>query len=457
MPDDPKSNDVVPPNEEASATPDIQSDLQQNNQADMPPELQSVEKYEAEPSTVPAAVPALPVAESEPESEPVQPKSEPLPQPSAVPASSDPVVASAPVTPAPKKKRKGLIMAAVAAGALVLLTGTSVAAYSLWYQNPEKVVSDALVHAITAQTVNATGTATVVGEAGYTLKIEVSGRNDSDANATMAVKLTVSSDDANFSVDGEGIFSKEGDIYLKVNEVQKLLTDLEKQSDGQISYEAFGTVVKKIDGNWIKISKDDLGDVSEEYSKTQKCLAEISKSLESDSSFRKDSTTEIEKLYKENNFITIGDELKSRTINGQDSIGYPISADRTKADAFFTGFASTELGKRMAECDKSIKFSDFADGYNKDETTTPQVELWASRIGHELTELNWKMTDDEASGTIVINPVFNKNEAVTVPAESVPFSEVVKDFEAAFSDLYAPYDENEGMKSMDDASAVNYN
>lgn len=448
MPDEPKNEDVFLPNQDTSETPQLQPEVQPKVASIAEPAFSPSEEASSQPVTEQVARPVT---------EPVagvvtEPVNEPLSRPSVGPiGSGSETVLSAPVAQQPNKKRKLFIIGAIVAGAIVLFGGTSASAYFFWYQNPEKVVADSLVHAITAKTVSVTGAATVEGTAGYKLKIEASGHNSLNGNVSGGVKLTISSKEVSATIEGEGIFSVEGDIYVKVKDVQKLLDSFEEQSNGAVSYDAFGPVVKKIDGNWIKISKDDLGEVSEEYSKTQKCLADVSKSLDSDASFRKTAETDIEKLYKENKFIIIGDSLGSRTIGGQDSMGYPITADRTKADAFFTGFESTQLGKKFKECDDSIKFSDFADDYNKDRTTAPEVQLWVSRFGHTITELNWKASDDEAKGDIVINPVFNKNEAVAIPADTVSLKEVLSDIESAYSDLiYSSYE-----SEMD--TSVNYN
>lgn len=464
MRDEPSNDDVFSSNPEVSVTPEVQPE---ENQAVIEVEDQIVADSIAEPTVATDSTPIVEPVSITPVAEPVlvspvvepatnlpgelsQSVNEPFVQPAGPIGSGPELGTPTPISPQPNKKRKGLILGAIIAGAVLLLGGGSVSAYTFWYQNPEKVVTDALVHAITAKTVSATGVVTVEGTEGYTLKVEASGRNSTDANATVAVKLTLTSDELNVALNGEGIFSKDGDIYLKVTDLQKLLDSFEEQSNGQVSYDAFSAVVKKIDSKWIKIGKDDLKDVSEDMSKTQTCFAEISKKLESDKSFRNKAVSETEKLYKENNFITIGKELPSRTVNGQDSKGYPVTGDQTKAKAFFKGFGDTQLGKEMQNCDDSLKFSEFADDYNSNQKTESTIELWVSRFGHEITEVNWKISDNEAKGSIVVNPVFNKNEAVVIPAESVKWSEVVAEFEKAYGEMFTSYQAQEYTN-------VNYN
>lgn len=412
------------------------------------PEVQTEQAPAIEP-TQPQPVETLENSEPSP--------SEPAVNPSEAPSSATPVsgvFASGPVTEpvSPNnKKRKNIIKAAIIAGALVLLGGVSGSVYAFWYQNPEKVVTDALVNAASAKSMSATGVINVEGSDGYKGRIELTGRSGSDGNSTIGVKFMLDSDGVNLTINGEGFFSNEGDMYVKVNDAKKLADAFEEQAGPGVSLDPFSKVIEKIDGTWIKIGKEDLKEAGEEVRTAQKCFADITKSLSSDEAFRKTVTNETEKLYKENRFITVDDSLGSRTIGGQDSMGYKISADRTKADAFFTGLASTALGKKMLACDDSIKFDEFADNYNKNSNSEPQVELWVSRFGHTLTEASLKSSDSKATGSIVFNPVFNKDEKVSAPAESISLSEVLKDFEKAYEDLRM------SVYQRSSTSSVNYN
>lgn len=52
----------------------------------------------------------------------------------------------------PKKSKKGLMIGLIIVGVLAVLGGGLVSAYTFWYSNPNKVVSDALINTITAKT-----------------------------------------------------------------------------------------------------------------------------------------------------------------------------------------------------------------------------------------------------------------------------------------------------------------
>ena len=60
-------------------------------------------------------------------------------------------------TPSPKpKKRKLLLIGALIVGVSIVLGGSSAAAFTFWYQNPDKVLGDAFVQAIRSKTVTYT-------------------------------------------------------------------------------------------------------------------------------------------------------------------------------------------------------------------------------------------------------------------------------------------------------------
>ncbi len=397
-----------------------------------------------------ASTSAEPLAPSQPILEKPSPMTTPIPGGTSEGSLFTPVQ-SVVATPPPKKsKKKAFIIGGIIAGALALAVGGSAFAYTVWYQNPTKVVTDALLNAVTAKTVSSTASLDMKTK-DYTVKIEASGRNTTDANSTVAVKVTLASEQINLTAQGEAIYSANGDIYLKVTDVAKLARSIEEQSNNQLSLNAFDDIIKKIDNKWVKISKSDLGDVNKEYEDMQTCVADISKKLESDGSFRKTVENQTKKLYTENQFIVIGDSLGSKTVNGQLSLGYSLSGDTQKAKAFFKGFASTELGQKLKACNKDVDFESFANDLKdeKDDAAT-KTEIWASQFGHVLTELRLSGEKDGTSATFVLNPTFNTNEKITIPSESVSFSELKKDVE----DLFGGYSALETSDEMDGSNTT---
>lgn len=341
--------------------------------------------------------------------------------------------------PSKKKLPKFAFISIIIAAALVLLGGSSALAYNFWYQNPDKVVADAIVGAVTARTVSLTGEMNLKTD-DYKMKLEVSGRNSTEGNLTVGVKVQYETDEFDISLSGDGFWSVDGDLYFKLNDVRGAVDSIEKQY-GEDTYAFLDDVIAKYDGKWVKVGKDDLGDVSDELADTQKCFGDLWKQLDEDASFRKTVENDTMKLYKEHPFVVVGDKLGARDINGVASLGYVLDDDSEAADAFFTALADTEFGKKVEACNKDVKLEDFISDDMKDEEddADSSSEIWISRFGHQITEINATSNKDGMEGDLVVNPIFNANEAVEVPSDALKFGDLVKDVEAAYNAYLEKY------------------
>ncbi len=343
------------------------------------------------------------------------------------------------VPEAPKPKKKGLVIAGIISAAiLILLGGGSALAYNVWYQNPDKVVADALVNAMTASTVAAKSTIDMKTD-DYSVKVEMNARTTTEATGYIGVKVNYKTDDAEFNIDGEGIFGTGGDLYVKVNNLKELMDKFAEEAGGA-DLTAFDAIIKKVDGNWIKISKEDLGDYSTDYEETQKCIADYTTSLKNDRAQQKAVTDEIVILYKASQFIVVGESLGSKNVDGVGSLGYRLDFDYAKSKSFIGGLADTAFGKKLKECDESLDFEKMADSMTSETDDTEKSnlknELWISRFGHEVTEFNVSGKEDDVDATFIIKPVFNKNEAIEIPKEAVTLTELKADVEKAYSSFY---------------------
>ena len=119
--------------------------------------------------------------------------------------------------------KKKLILVSILAGAFVLLGG-GVAAYNLWYQNPEKVLSDALINAAKAKTITYTGAVDIVNldktSLSYTSKLETIKLSFDGKSAAptgeLSAKLTVKYDGKNYDLTGSGLVDKDANLYVKL-------------------------------------------------------------------------------------------------------------------------------------------------------------------------------------------------------------------------------------------------
>ena len=336
-----------------------------------------------------------------------------------------------------KKKKLGLIVAIIVASALVIIGGGGALAYNMWYQNPNKVIGDALVNALVAE--NMVSAVSINSQfEDFSLKLTADAQLSTGMNG-FAVDVEFSSQEESATFKGAGLVDEKGDLYFKIDNIQDALGSVSQGSSSIFESDSFKNVITKIDGNWIKIAKDELKGFSEDYANSTACFAELDKSLATNT----DWTIELYKLYGANPFLIIDDNLEDKSVNGVDSLGYELNIDHEKAAIFASGIEATEFGKKLKECEEDIDFTELADSIkeraesNTDESSEKNyTRVWVSRFGHEITELQYGYTDEESTGEIVLNPKFNDKITMAIPNESLEYSVVIEEIQAAYLDYF---------------------
>lgn len=371
--------------------------------------------------------------------QPVTPPSAPVVpdverEPSVVPtpqfASMDTPVAP---PPAPKKK-KGKLIAIIAAIIVVLLGVGSALAYFLWYQNPDKVVTDGILNAMQAKT--ATYTATIDSNDESKMRFVMAGKVNEAAMST-DLDFSMTSGGKDVAVKGGAVVEFKGDMYVKVANVSELVTTLlDSVSGGQTSSEVTQPIndfANSINDKWIKISAEDTKAFSQETSDAQKCTQDAMAKFQQD----KAMTAEIGRLYEKNRFIAIAKDLGEQ--NG--SKGYELKEDNAKLKAFILGLKDTQIYKDLNACDKSIVIDEKdLTSLDKAEETTSTVELWVNTWSHQITKLSVKSNEADNKSSMVVEPVFNQAVSIDIPRDTKSINDVMTDFqkmqEAVMNQLY---------------------
>lgn len=349
-----------------------------------------------------------------------------------------------PPQPQPRKKNKKLLWGIIISAVVVLL-GTGVTlGYNLWYQNPDKVVHDAIVNAfIKAKTASATGTMDVQTKE-YSVKLAFDGEADNNAAGQASVKADISIKEAKLDLTVKGTFvTKDDALYFKLENIRDTYDKIAKSQGMEAETPAYiNTIIEKLDGKWISIKPSDYEEYSKETADTQKCTTEVTQKFAKD----KDMQNEVVTLYKKHHIVVVDKKLGSKTIDGVGSLGYKVSISKDNTEAFVRGLADTKVGKELTTCDKSIDFKKTADDISKDKESSnkPELELWVSRFGHEITEFNASAKEDDNSASLVFRPVFNKNVTIDAPADASSFKDVMKDIQEAaqayYQEQYSDYD-----------------
>lgn len=329
-------------------------------------------------------------------------------------------------TPKVANKKKKFIVAGIIAGAILLLGGGGVyATYALWYQNPEKVLADAVTNAIKAKTVTYKGTMTADSN-DVKVAIEFDGVEAGLSSRDVNAKITLTTQGKEFKLNGSALADKDGNIFFKVGNL-KAVVDQTLGATGMAS--AFDGLIAKIDNKWIRISADDLADFSKEASDAKKCATDVLKKLDTDKATR----DEIATIYGKNKFIVIDSSLPARSVAGVDSMGYKLSFNKTVAKSFVDAVNQTQLMKDLQKCDDSFKLDADAITREPSSGTTATFEVSVSRWSHEFTQLKAGATSKDGSGSATIEPLFNKDVKVVAPTDFLTLKQLQAEIESAMS------------------------
>lgn len=356
--------------------------------------------------------PVAPVSSVEPSAQPAPTQPQPNPM-------DDAANGFATITQPQKSKRAKWLLPVIIAAVLVVLGGGGVLAYKFWYQNPNKVISDGLLHAVEAKSFTYTASLKTTSNNQTPYSLTVTGISKDGANSAN-VDLNLAMSGQNYTIKVGAVVDATGNIYLNASNIH----DLAKSYEAQLPPSASAVIddfLKKVEGEWLKIDSDSIKSFSQDYAKLQQCGQDTLKKIQSDNSYM----TELADLYKAHPFYTVTKELGSK----DGSLGYQVTPNAQEEKAFGESLKNTKLYKQMHDCDSSftIDTTDVTDTQNNNATS----ELWVSQWSHEITKISSTSTIDGATMTVTSSPVFNTSTPVTVPKN--PKS--IKDFMQEIQDL----------------------
>ena len=333
----------------------------------------------------------------------------------------------------PKKKKTGLIIGVVL-GVIVLIAIVSAAlVYFLWWQNPEKMVTDAVSNAIMAKKMTADGKVVIDMRDQGKIELNVKTATESGkSKANIDAKLNIKGVEKNIPLKGDVVLDSDGTIYVKINNFKDLYGTLleivmESSSGGNLSrsqietyrdqtLEKMGSEIDKMSDTWMKISPDEIGG---EY----KCGINALKKIQSDESARK----ELAQIYQKNSFFTIKDSKISDRNGGR---GFELQGNnKSNSSKFEEEFKNSSVGKALSKCGKS-------NSYKSSESSsidTASLKVWVDKSSHELKALELKSDGKKASVEISFDINMNKSEEIKTPSEAESLKEFVEGFMSGYS------------------------
>ena len=333
----------------------------------------------------------------------------------------------------PKKKKTGLIIGVVL-GVIVLISIVSAAlVYFLWWQNPEKMVTDAMSSAIMSKKMTANGKVVVDMRDQGKIELNVKTATDSGkSKANIDAKLDIKGVEKNIPLKGDAVLDGEGTIYVKINNFKDLYGTLlemvmESSSGGNLSRSQIETYrdqtlrkmsseIDKMGNTWMKISPDEIGS---EY----RCGINALKKIQSDESVRK----ELVQIYQKNSYFTIKDSKISDRNGGR---GFELQGNnKSNSSKFEEEFKNSSVGKALSKCGKS-------NSYKSSESSsidTASLKVWVDRSSHELKALELKGDSKKVSVEISFDIDVNKSEEIKIPSSAESLKEFVEGFMEGYS------------------------
>ena len=328
-------------------------------------------------------------------------------------------------------KRTSLIIGIVVV--IIGAVGAVWAGYALWYQNPYKVVTDAVNGSFTAQSLAAKGDMELtLGKTKYSVDFTFSRKGTVGSSASLQLDAT-EEEKKLYTLKNELRSKASGDLYTKIenlDDVYEYWTDINTnqlkefgQSDESIQQTVqkfqtfYGPIVSKVEEGWIQFTVDDLEEFGEGDATEYKCTRNVIDGLNQD----EQKLDELRSLYHEHSFIIVTQKQQSEG----SLLGYDIRVDKNVAKSFVESFKKTRIQGELNSCtygkENDIVAKIITSKYGLD-VDNVAVELWADKWSHELKRLSmrsaWKNGDVKTTLRTSVDVEINKDVKIEFPKKS---------------------------------------
>lgn len=217
----------------------------------------------------------------------------------------------------------------------------------------------------------------------------------------------------NFSV----VADSNQNFFVKFNDLKGTIEQLAGGGTaGKSASGSLNNLLTTVDGRWVRLSGSS---VPQGPSLADQCFQKVFKDLANNRAERK----KLEKLYRQNAFITPAASLPSQVINGRGSAHYKLRFDGAKANALAQAYAATDTYKKLQACDNSLKIDpELPTTINN--LNQANVEIWVDYWTHDITRLAYDNSQKGSKGYFD----FKYSDAATtvvVPSSSVPYQDAL--------------------------------
>jgi hypothetical protein len=337
-------------------------------------------------------------------------------------------------TPEPKKSKKPLIITLIIAGVLVLAGIGWMIWWFAYYSSDNKVLTDAF-H-------NTLSTTEGTNETKITAKITNDGSTASDVNIEANIKSSFSGDAIALDIDGKVsasavsisasanlVIHKNGEVYIKINYLDKLLSNLGLTSDLLGGFDA-----SKVSDKWIKISQDDLENLIPQTEINTNGYAKCVESAVTTLTEKKDTQKELLDIIKDSQVLTA-----KRVGSDQDGIKFKLTGDINAAATFANKLVSMEIFQAFSSCvaklstdtvlDSTADLPDWDDIVSQVNQLRSrlgvEVHFWVNASNHQPTRLLVSVESEGVELSLDTTSKADKPE-VTIPSDSTSLTSIIQ-------------------------------
>lgn len=337
------------------------------------------------------------------------------------------------------RRSKGLVIAAVVTAIVFVLGVGGWMTYALWYQNPDKVVMDAIVNAIRSDTVALKGSiATKSSNQSFTTEIDA--KYSHQDGAIGSAKMVYEASGIKLNIDASGIQMPNGDNFVRIKDAAKVYSHFgdalingaqidQDTSNYSVLKSFFDSILKptaeKIDNKWIKFSVKDLKKVNAQLAEQFECSQSVFKKLKDNT----DQLIELGVVYQNNKFL----EVKKNLGNSDNYFRFEVGIINNKFKDFAEALTKTKVYKELQTCSSAGKNPLDLDTSAFTESTGATAEVWIDQWTHTLHKISTDSVigTENAKGTLTSSLTTKFNDKVTVTA---PKDGVIS-FDDAFSEI----------------------
>lgn len=348
--------------------------------------------------------------------------------PAPQPADQQPIMN---VVQPPKKRRTGLIIGIVTGSVVLVALIVLTLLYFLWWQNPQRMVNNAVAQlALTKKGVVSGKLTAENDELSMTVDFKgVSNAPKSSAEADLTVKFKEQPSLGEVQLKLETVVADSETMYVKVDGLMTLLRKALGSSftlDGGLGGTSYsrsevqmlsvlGPVVRKADGNWVKISTKNLTGVDA----NSDCVTGLMKKLQSNDKARQ----ELADIYRKNGFLVVKRSIEDK--NGARGFEIDLKSDaaKDKAKKFAEELNKTDVGRDLKRC---FEKDSTRDGVSKKTAADNEtLKIWVDGWSHTLRSVELSGSQDGTKISMSFDLQLDKEQEVKVPTDAKDLKEVL--------------------------------